>query len=194
MHINAYQYPNRWCYSDTFRPGLACSLRKVRSILKSKTVFINTIQGVSVSCTKINQSRCAALIWYLQLTSKQWLLLNISLWNCMNLYILSKEEGKNQDRYNQIPHPTQETIWESDKNTKQHHMQERQEVRPSQQMTTRQQGTDMTAWQTWSTNNIKDSQKKHRFGTVSKRKILEGCLNMFDGANITLICDVDQDK
>ena len=48
----------------------------------------------------------------------------------MNLYFLSKEEGKNQDRYNQIPHPTQETIWVSDKNTRQHHIQESQEVSP----------------------------------------------------------------
>ena len=29
----------------------------------------------------------------------------------------SKEEGKDRNRYNQVPHLTQDTIWESDKNT-----------------------------------------------------------------------------
>ena len=34
--------------------------------------------------------------------------------------------------------------------------------------------------------------KKHHLGTVSKTDLLEG-LKMFDGANLTLISDVDQD-
>ena len=32
--------------------------------------------------------------------------------------------------YNQVPHLTQDTIWESDKNTRKHHLQESQEVSP----------------------------------------------------------------
>ena len=32
--------------------------------------------------------------------------------------------------YNQIPHLTQDTIWESDKHTRKHHKQENQEVSP----------------------------------------------------------------
>ena len=38
----------------------------------------------------------------------------------------------------------------------------------------------------------KDQQKKHLLKMVSKK--LPECPNVFDGANCTLICDVDQDK
>ena len=34
------------------------------------------------------------------------------------------------DRYNQIAHLTQDHIWESDKKSRKHHIQERQEVSP----------------------------------------------------------------
>ena len=43
-----------------------------------------------------------------------------------------------RSRYNQIPHPTQDTTWESDKNTGKRHTQESQEV------TTRPQRTGKT--------------------------------------------------
>ena len=33
------------------------------------------------------------------------------------------------NRYNQVTHLTKDTIWESDKNTRKHHIQESQEVR-----------------------------------------------------------------
>ena len=43
----------------------------------------------------------------------------------------SKEEGKDQERsYNQVPHLIKNTVWESDKNTRKHHIQESQEVKP----------------------------------------------------------------
>ena len=35
---------------------------------------------------------------------------------------------KIRNRYNQVPHPTQSTTWESDENTRKHHIQESQEV------------------------------------------------------------------
>ena len=41
--------------------------------------------------------------------------------------IQSKKDGKDQDRYNQVPHLTQNTTWESDKNTNKHH-KESQEI------------------------------------------------------------------
>ena len=34
------------------------------------------------------------------------------------------------NRYNQVPHLTQDTIWESDKNTRKHHTHKMQEVSP----------------------------------------------------------------
>ena len=40
--------------------------------------------------------------------------------------------------------------------------------------------------------NKNDPQKKHRLGTVSKILLLEG-LNRFNGANLTLNSDLDQD-
>ena len=46
------------------------------------------------------------------------------------LFYYQRKNAKIRNRYNQIPHLTQETIWESDKNTRKHHIQESQEVRP----------------------------------------------------------------
>ena len=42
----------------------------------------------------------------------------------------SKKEGQDHELINQAPHLTQDTIWESDKNTINHHRQESQEVSP----------------------------------------------------------------
>ena len=40
------------------------------------------------------------------------------------------KEGTDQESYNQLPHLIQDTIWETNKNTRKHHTQERQEVSP----------------------------------------------------------------
>ena len=40
-------------------------------------------------------------------------------------------KAKIRNRYNQVQHLTQDTEWESDKNTRKHHIQESQEVSPS---------------------------------------------------------------
>ena len=39
-------------------------------------------------------------------------------------------KAKIMNQYNKIPHLTQDTIWESDKNTRKNHTQEKQEVSP----------------------------------------------------------------
>ena len=102
--------------------------------------------------------------------------------------LVCQENIKNQSRintinYNQLPHLTQDTIWESDKNTRKHQIQESQEV--SQAAKNRQDSL------TRNTNNKKDPQKKNRHGTVSKEITqLEG-LNLFGSTNLTLISDVD---
>ena len=44
----------------------------------------------------------------------------------------SKEEGKYQESINQVPNVTKDTTWESDQNTRKHHIQESQEVSPFQ--------------------------------------------------------------
>ena len=44
----------------------------------------------------------------------------------------SKEGTKIRNRCNQVPYLTQDTTWESDKNTRKHHTEESQEVSPFQ--------------------------------------------------------------
>ena len=63
----------------------------------------------------------------------------------LGVLIKVKKEATIRNRYNQILHLTQDTIWESDKNTRKHDTQKSQEVSSFQQVTTRTQGTDKTA-------------------------------------------------
>ena len=42
-----------------------------------------------------------------------------------------RKKAKIRNRCNQVPHHSQDTTWESDKNTRKHHIQESQEVRSS---------------------------------------------------------------
>ena len=44
------------------------------------------------------------------------------------LIIKVRKKDKIRNRYNQLPHLSQDTTWESDENTRKHHIQERQEV------------------------------------------------------------------
>ena len=82
-----------------------------------------------------------------------------------------RKKAKIGNRNNQVPHLSQDTTSESDKNTRKHHKQESQEVSPfpagdhKAAMNSQDSVTDTT--------NEKDPQKKHRLGTVRK-KILEG--------------------
>ena len=41
-----------------------------------------------------------------------------------------RKKVKVRNRYNQVPLPTRDTVWESDKNIVKHHTQESQEVSP----------------------------------------------------------------
>ena len=40
------------------------------------------------------------------------------------------KKAKFRNRYNQVPHLTQETTWESENNTRKHRIQESQEISP----------------------------------------------------------------
>ena len=42
----------------------------------------------------------------------------------------NQTKAKIRNQYNQVPHLTWDTIWESDKNSRKHHTQENQEVSP----------------------------------------------------------------
>ena len=41
-----------------------------------------------------------------------------------------KKKAKVRNRYNQVPHMTQDTVWEGEINTRKHHIQGSQEVSP----------------------------------------------------------------
>ena len=47
-----------------------------------------------------------------------------------NKSIKVRKKAKIRNEYNQVPHLTQDTTWESDKNTRKHLIQESQEVSP----------------------------------------------------------------
>ena len=92
--------------------------------------------------------------------------------------------AKIRNRYNQVPHLTQDTIWEIDKFTAKHHKQEpRGQPFPSR----RPQGSNehRESMKTQDMHNTNDPQKKYRLGTVSNNILLEG-LSRFHGANLTL--------
>ena len=92
---------------------------------------------------------------------------NVSEKNMFDRYYCMKvrKKAKIRNSYNQIPHVTQDTIWESDKNTRKHHMQENQEVSPFPACYHKaaRNGQDSM---TWNTKYNKDPQKKHCLGTV----------------------------
>ena len=107
-------------------------------------------------------------------------------------HLQSKEEGNDQGSI-QSSTLAQDIVWESDKNTRKHHKQESQEVSlfpTGDQKAARSIHGSMAKTKT-NTINKRDPQKKHRLGTVSKKK-LEG-LNLFHGTNLTLNSDMDQD-
>ena len=70
-------------------------------------------------------------------------------------------KAKIRNWYNQVQHLTQDIIWESDKNTRKHHIQESQEVSPFPTAAGIRAKTN--------TNNKEDSLKKYCLWTVSKK-------------------------
>ena len=91
---------------------------------------------------------------------------------------------KIRKRYNQIPHLTQYTTWESNKNTI-NITNKSQEVSPfpagdHKATTNRRESMKNTRLK-----NTNDQQKKFSVGTFSKNILLDG-LNRFHGASLTL--------
>ena len=103
------------------------------------------------------------------------------------------KKAKIRNRYNQIPHLTQDTIWESDKNTRKHHLQKNQEGQPfpSSQQGCKEQTRQHDRHETQITKSI---LKRRTALEKSKNQFLFEGLNIFDGANLTIISDADQDK
>ena len=109
----------------------------------------------------------------------------------MIISIEVRKNAKIRNPYNQIPHLTQDTIWESDENTRKYHKLESQEVSPfpaGDHKAARNRQDSMTR----NIHSKNDPQKKHRLGRVSTK--FTGVLKMFDITNLILISDVDQDR
>ena len=137
-------------------------------------------------------NHCMMAINYISNDLEIWVkvtrLLSILYHGSMMYPCIVRKVAKIRTRYNQIPHLTQDTTWESDKNTIKHHKRE-----PSGQpfpsrwpQGSKEQIRNTKAWQTQDINNTNDPQKKCCLGTVGKNILLEG-LNRFHGANLTLI-------
>ena len=101
-------------------------------------------------------------------------------------FTLCKKEDKDQESIQSSTTPDPGYQLESDNVTIRHHKREPR-GKPFQQVTTGHQQTDAHESITkQDRNNLKDPQKKHRLGTVSKNILLEG-LNRFDGAPTSLL-------
>ena len=98
--------------------------------------------------------------------------------------------AKIRKRYNQVPHLTQDTTWESNRNTI-NIINKSQEVSPFPAGDHKATMNRRESIETQDTKNTNDPQKKYRLGTVSKNILLEG-LNQFHGINLSLNSDVDQ--
>ena len=79
-----------------------------------------------------------------------------------------RKKANIRNRFNQVPHLLKDTVWESDKYPRKHHIPESQEVSPFpagvHKATLHRQEDNMAK-----TNTKKDPQKKCRLGTVSKK-------------------------
>ena len=105
------------------------------------------------------------------------------------------KKAKIRNRCNQVPHLTQDSSMEIDKNTRELHIQTSQEVSP---FPADDYKAAMKGQESMTNTNINSKdypQKKHRLGTVSTKIFLlggGGGLNLFHGTNITVSSDVDQ--
>ena len=76
-----------------------------------------------------------------------------------------RKEANIRNRYNQVPYLTQNTTWESDKNTIKHH---KQELSPFPAGDHKAAMNRRESIKTQDINNTNDPQKKYRLGTASK--------------------------
>ena len=80
-----------------------------------------------------------------------------------------RKNAKIRNQFSQVPYLTQDTVWESDKNTTTRHIQESQENSPfpaGDHNTARHRQDNMAKT---NTNKKKDPRMKYRLGTVSKK-------------------------
>ena len=102
-----------------------------------------------------------------------------------------RKMAKIRKRYNQVPHLTQDTTCEINKDTI-NITNNSQEVSPFQAGDHKAAMNRRESMTNTRHKNTNDPQKKYHLGMVSENILLE-CLNLFHGANLTLSSDVGQD-
>ena len=107
------------------------------------------------------------------------------------LAVKVRKTAKFRKGYTQVPHLTQDTTWESNKNTI-NITNKSQEVSPFPAGDLKAAMNRGESRRNTGHKNKNGPQKKLRLGTVSKNILLEG-LDRFHGANLTLSSDVNQD-
>ena len=75
-----------------------------------------------------------------------------------------RKKAEIMNQYNQVPHLTQDAIWESDKNTRKHQIQRTQEGSPFPASDHKAARNRQDSMAKTNTDNKKDPQKKHCLG------------------------------
>ena len=127
------------------------------------------------------------------MTSSIWYWYNsLRMANCIfqgvtgyDFQIKVRRKAKIRNWYNQVPDLTQDTVWESDKNTTKRHKQERQDVSPFLA------GVHKATRHTQRHIQIKLIHKRSNALERSVRELLEG-FNYFNGSNFTLNYDMEK--
>ena len=95
----------------------------------------------------------------------------------IHIFYLYKKKTKIRNQYNQVPHETQHTMWESDKNIRKHHTQDVSHF-PAANHKALGNRQDIIIKQTFNIDNKNYPQKRHRSGMVSKKHCSLTCLTV----------------
>ena len=136
--------------------------------LAAQFMLINTTQQMHLLNTE-NETNYTFCVTFCDITNTAW---SITISQYHRLLKVWKKT-KIRIWYNQVPHLTQDTKWESDKNTRKHHIQESKWVSPFPTGGHKAATNRHLVLAKTDTNNEKDPQKKHHLGMVSK-KIAQG--------------------
>ena len=169
-----------------FRDALVhLNLAKTHNFLHPQLISCIYVSEIAGKCSK-------KIIVHLYLLSSQLFQLVCFLDPLLHGLLEVSTEEKITNRYNQVPHLTQDTTQEIDKDRIKHHTQESQEVSPfpaGDHKASNEQTRKHDKHETQITKMI------HKRSTAFERSVnilLEG-LNQFHSAILTLSSDVDQD-
>ena len=133
---------------------------------KTYSAVIPPIKDRRKRCTwKLFWTFCQSTIWYVHYCKPNKIKIRMKE---KGIQIKVRKKAKIRKRYNEVPHLTQDTTWESNKNTKKILPTRAKRSAFSQQVTTRHQWTCAKALETQDTKITNDPQKRYRLGTVSK--------------------------